>query len=230
MPVEVCSYRLSVRGKPVGTHVLRTHETGRVVNLEAKMMLQGSLGQHTVTQTSVLHRQALFSLRFQEELASTNEKRNYKVEFDRDSGLVKASRGANDTAEVPYMRAYQDPLGLLYQIRRLGEETEALRVPMLGKDVVVERRGEMNVDTVLGERKAWVYSLHPGGSYLYVDTAAPHTILKLTQRLEGQLLDVLLVKIDEEEGMPERDEGDKKRSRKRSRGRRRRGRRGKSKS
>jgi hypothetical protein len=229
MPVEVCSYRLTMRGKPVGTHVLRTHETGRTVNLEAKMMLQGGLGQHTVTQTSVLHRQALFSLRFQEDLASTNERRTFKVEFDRESGLVRASRGTSDTAETPYTRPFQDPLGLLYQIRQLREDADTLRVPMLGKDVVVERLGEIHVETVLGEHKAWVYTLHPGGSYLYVDTQPPHAILKLTQRLEGQLLDVLLVKIDEEEGMPDRDDGDKKRGRKRSRGKRRRGRRGKSK-
>ncbi|HEX7022655.1 MAG TPA: hypothetical protein VF171_07345 [Trueperaceae bacterium] len=203
MAVEVLSYRLSLRGKPVGSHVLRTEERGRRVALEAKMMLQGSLGQHTIMQSSQAQRHPGLSLAFREEVLEGPERRRYEVRFDQESGLVKATRGANDSAEVPYLRPYGDPLELLYRLRRLGEPGELVHVPMLGKDVVVEYLGVAGLETVMGERLARVYVLNPGGSYVYVDREAPHVILKLTQRMGSQHLDALLTKIAEEDAMPE---------------------------
>jgi hypothetical protein len=221
--VEVCSYRLSLRGKPVGSQVLRTVDQGQTIWLETKVMLQGGLGQHTITQQSLLSRQTLVSLRFREEVVSASERRQYRLDFDADEGLVKASRGSGDYAEAPYLRPYQDPLGLLYQVRQLGGAEQA-RVPMLGKDVIVEQLGSTTLETALGERAVRVYSLYPGGSYVYVDRAPPFALLKMVQRSEQGVIEALLVRLEEEEadaaGEGDASRGGRKRRRKRKRRRR----------
>lgn len=196
MSVEVCSYRLVLRGKPVGTHTLRTQRVGKVIELEAKLMLQGGLGQQVITQLSRVHAESHHSLSFVELLQDRGERRQFDLTFDAERGLVRAGKG-KDGAEVPYLRPYEDPLGLLYHLRQLPATVRHLRVPMLGKDVVVERLPDTVIEH-LGLHAARVYLLLPGGSYVYVDDEPPHIILKLTQRLEGQLLDALLVKVAHE--------------------------------
>jgi hypothetical protein len=214
---EICSYRLSLRGKPIGTHVLSASPRGRLIFLEAKLTLQGQLGNVTITQRSKSHRLHLHSLSFQEDTVSRGENRSFHVSFDLDTGLVRAHKNGNDVATIPYTHSFVDPLGLLYAIRQLGPDQEHWRVPMIGKDVVVDRLGITLVDTTLGSRQAYEYQLHPGGSYLYVDVEAPHPILMLSQRVEGQLLDAILVRIDSENDTPQLE-----RQRNKSRGRKRR--------
>ena len=58
--------------------------------------------------------------------------------------------------------------------------------------------GEVDLATSLGNRRARAYLLHPGNSVVYIDTQAPHPILKLTQRLLDGHLDALLVSIASE--------------------------------
>ena len=215
MPVEVCHYRLSVRGKPVGSHTLSTDHRGRTTVLDAKLMLQGgSLRSATVTQQSKVHRQQFFSFSFQEKNVEGSDTRTFEVTFDLEAGQVVAKRN-RDEATVPYIQAFEDPLGLLHHIRSLGPEETTLRVPLLGKDVVVERVGETAVETVLGERSAYAYTLQPGGSYVYVDTQAPNLILMMRQRFDGQLLDAHLVRVDEEAEAPREPSSRRKRRRRR---------------
>jgi hypothetical protein len=211
MAVEVCAYRLNLRGKPIGSHVLRTQVSRYGVELEARLMLQGSLGQSVVTQTSSLEAGTLLCRRFRELTQEGQEKRVYELDFDEASGLVRASSG-KARAEVPYSRPYRDPLGLLHFIRYLGDEVESLRVPMLGKDVLIERLPDVELSTGLGSRQARAYLLSPGPGYVYVDVDEPRAILKLSQRLEAGLLDALIVKVSqEEEAFRRRDERSKRR-------------------
>lgn len=199
MSVEVCHYRLSLRGKPIGSHTLSTSFRGRTALLGAKLMVQDRLLNGTVTQESKVHRDQFFSFSYQEKTVSANDSRGFTVVFDLEEGLVKATKGANDSAAMPYLEALEDPLGLLYHVRHLDPGSAPLRVPMLGKAVVVERLGETVLDTALGETAAHAYLLQPGGGYLYVATAAPHPILMMSQRFDGQLLDAHLVRIDDNE-------------------------------
>ena len=217
MQVETCHYRLSLRGKPVGTHTLSTSFRGRTAILDAKMMLQaqGALRNTTIAQQSKAHRQQFFSFSFQETI-SVPESRTFKVHFDIEEGLVKAERGGNDKAFIPYIESYEDPLSLLYHLRHLNSE-DYLRVPMLGKEVVVERLGEKVLETALGEHAAHVYRLRPGGSYVYVSVDAPHPILMMTQRFDNQLLDAHIVRIDENARAPQEPNRRRKRRRKRRR-------------
>ncbi len=223
MPVEVCSYRLILRGRPVGTHTLRTHRIGKIVELEAKLMLQGGLGQQVVTQLSRVHAESHHSLSFSELLQDRSERRRFDVTFNAESGLVQAGKG-KERAEIPYLHPFEDPLGLLHHLRQLPSATHHLRVPMLGKDVIVERLPDTVLEHPLGQRTARAYLLRPGESYVYVDDEPPHTILKLTQRLEGQRLDALLVKVAQEAPPARHTPMAEERSR-RGRPRRRRGRR-----
>ena len=222
MPVEVCSYRLTLRGAPVGTHVLRTERKGQTAHLEGRLMLQGSLGQLTTTQTSRFHQGRKLSLGFREDTERRGEKRRYDVVFDPGQGLVKASRGQGDEATMPYIRPYRDPLGLLYELRSLEPGTEPVRFPMLGKDVTAIHLGTTELDTALGERTAHAYKLHPGPAYVYIDSEDPHTILQMSQRVDGQILDALLVKVAQEDAMPVREAERPRSGRKRRRRRRRR--------
>jgi len=222
MSVEVCGYSLSWLSKPVGSQILRTSRGSRTVDLEARLLLQGALGQYSVTQTSRLLLPSLESARFTETSESRGEARSFEVAFDQESGLVRAARRAGketESAEVPYLRPYSDPLGLLYRLR---QRPDTLRVPMLGKDVLVERLSDLEVETFLGVRHAHAYLLHPGPGYVYVEAAPPHLILRLTQRLEGGLLDAFLTRIAQEEGRLEEPTAPARRRRRGGKRRRRR--------
>ena len=216
MSVEVCHYRLSLRGKPVGSHILATQHRGRTTVLDAKLTLQGqgSLRSATVTQQSKVHRQQFFSFSFQEKSVEGSDTRTFEVLFDIEAGQVVAKRNREE-ATVPYIQAFEDPLGLLHHVRSLAPEETTLRVPMLGKNVVVERVGETTLETALGERTAYAYALQPGGSYVYVDAQTPNLILMLRQRFDGQLLDAQLVRVDEEAEAPREPSSRRKRRRRR---------------
>lgn len=193
-PVEVLSFRLSHRGKPVGNQTLKTAALGRQAQLEGRMQFQGAFGVGAVVQRSRCQAQGV-SLRFLEETQERNDSRRFDVTFDSKQGLVIASKGPKDRARQPYILPYRDPLSLLHEIRQLGALQAPYRVPMLGKEVTVQYGGELELETALGMRRARAYVLHPGQSVVYVDVQAPHTILKLTQRLADGLLDAQLVRV-----------------------------------
>jgi hypothetical protein len=223
MPTEICSYRLSLRGKPIGSYVMSTSVRGRLVFLEAKLTLQGPMGNVSVTQRSKCHRFDFYSLSFQEETVSRGETRQFSVQFDAETGLVRANK-SGDVADMPYTRPFLDPLALLHRIRYLDTEIThvaeitQVRVPMIGKDVVVERIQSTELSTAFGKREAYEYQLYPGGSYVYVDSAKPNHLLMLSQRVDGQLMDALLVRVDEEVDTALKDD----RRNRRQQGRRRR--------
>lgn len=228
MSVEVHSYRLALRGKPVGTHVVKTAMMGQHTQLEARSQFQGQLGVSTVVQRSRSHAAEHFSLRFSEETQERSEQRKFNVTFDKRQGLVTASKGNKDNATIPYLLPYRDPLALLNEIRHMNELAAPRVVPMLGKEVSVQFAGEVELDTALGRKRARAYVLHPGQNVVYVDVAEPHAILKLTQRLSEGQLEVLLVKVGSEATMEAFGEPEPARGRGRSgrkRGQRRRPRR-----
>jgi len=220
MSVEVVSYRLTYRGRPAGTQVIKTEVAGKVRRMEARAAFQGPLGNATVVQRSRSSAQHHHSLRFTEETQEREGKRVFEVQFDAASGLVRATTGRKDAATAPYIRPYRDPLSLLEQVRTLGGES-VHGVAMLGKDVTVLLVGEVELTTALGERRAWAYRVHPGGSLVYVDMQAPHAILKLTQRLAEGYLDSLIVSIASEPRLEGFGDEDQKQGQPKRRGRRR---------
>lgn len=221
MAVESQSYRLTLRGKPVGTHVLKSETKGGVTHLEGKLLLQGSLGAGTILQMSRSNRHTFTSHSFREVTDVRNEQRVYEVEFQEPRGLVVATRG-KDRAEVPLLRPYRDPLSMLQEIRFLPAGTEVATIPMLGKDVQVRLVDEIELETVFGPRRARAWLLYPGRSYVYVDTTPPHAILKLTQRLDEHLVDATLVRTAQEAEMTAWKEPSRKGGKRRRRGRKRR--------
>ncbi len=223
MSVEVVTYRLTYRGKPVGTHVIKSEVAGRVRRMESRAGYQGQLGNAVITQRSRASAQHHHSHRYREETQEREGKRVYDVHFDSQTGLVHASTGAKDVATAPYIRPYRDPLSLLSQVRSLAGNS-VTNVAMLGKDVSVQFAGEVDISTALGEKRAWAYVLQPGGSVVYVDVTGSNAILKMTQRLTEGHLDSLVVSVSSEATMEtfgdeQRTGG--KRSQSRRRGRRR---------
>jgi hypothetical protein len=216
MSTEVCTYRLTLRGKPVGSHTISTTPQGRLTLLEANLMLQGPLGTSTVVQRSKVHRHRFVSLSFSEETQEHGSKRHFQVHFDPDSGLVTASKGPNDRTEMPLTQGFLDPLSLLYRLRFLTIEEDNIRLPLLGKPVTVECLNDTPLDTALGRKQACVYQLHPGGSLVYIDKDEPKTILMLSQRFDNQLLDAHIVNSSQEDVSEERSR-DPKRNRPRQR-------------
>ena len=197
--VEKCQYSLTLQGSSVGNYAVLTHKSKKGIFLESHLALQGSLGKQAITQYSNLHPNDLHSLSFREETLDHNQRRSWNVSFDSTNGLVTASRNKNDVVSIPYILPFQDPLGLLYQIRKL-ENDSPVQIPMLGKNILVNLVKIGQFPTTLGKREARVYILHPGGSYVYVDTKAPNYILKLTQKLRHQFVESSLVKVIEEKG------------------------------
>jgi hypothetical protein len=224
MLVETQSYRLTLRGKPVGTHVLKNQAKGNVSFLEGKMLLQGSLGSGTILQMSQSRRHDFASRSFREVNEAASETRVFELEFSEQQGLVIATRG-RERAEVPYFLPFRDPLSMLHEIRFLSSDQELVRIPMLGKDVQARLVDVVELETVFGPRQARAYLLHPGRSYVYVDTKPPHVILRLTQRLDEHLVDATLVRTAQEAEMtawsvaPEKRGKRRRRSRRRGRGR-----------
>lgn len=218
--VEVCSYRLTLKGKPVGSHELKTlrKDKDRLALLEGRAQFQGSLGTASVVQRSRCAQGSGVSQRFREEWTERSGQRHFDVLFNADEGLVAASRG-REQATAPYMLPYRDPLSLLLALRELGPRDHAV-FPLLGKEVTVQRVGEVDLDTSLGARSAVAYLLHPGGSVVYVDRQPPHHLLKLTQRLGEGFVDALLVRVSEEDDLE--DFGSGGGSHRRSGGKRRR--------
>ena len=235
MAVEVCSYRLTSRGRPVGSQTLSRAQRGRLAYLEARLQLQGSLGQGSVVQSSRAHAQRHVSQQFREETSLRGDQRQFDLRFDVQQGLVIAARGRNDRATMPYLCPYRDPLSLLAELRdaaaRPWDDAEPLRIPMLGKDVVVYRGSEVTAEGPWGKRQARAFHLHPGGSVVVVDLSPPHHILRLVQRLDDAVVEATLVRAESEESMttleaPSEERASSGKRRSRRRGRRRRSRRG----
>ena len=228
MAVETLSYTLSLGARAVGSQVLKTTLTPRVVTLELRALFQGALGQHSLTQTSQVAADTGESLRFREEDDAKGDKRVFEVVFDPRSGLVRATRqagGQQGEAETPLLRPYSDPLGLLYRVRELarGGVEKPVRVAMLGKDVVIEPLGEQVLETPGGERRALGYLLNPGSSYVFIDAEPPHAPLRLLQpTVHGHVEAFLIRSVQEESVAVEAPQSSERGSKRRRRGGRRR--------
>lgn len=223
MAIEVATYRYVLRGKPVGTHVVTREAAGRYVQLEARSQFQGAFGNLTTVQRSRAHSRAHFSTRYEETNEARRERRRFEVQFDIGKGLVYASTSQRDKAEMPYILPYRDPLSLLNELRQ-ADLPDLHRIPMLGKEVVVRVRGETTLETIFGNTACTVYQLLPGPSYVYVQTEAPHHIMKLVQPSSEGVVETVLQKLGHE-APSSRAGGERRRSRRASNRRRRRPRR-----
>ena len=204
MTVETLSYALSLGAKAVGSQVIKTTVTPRVTTLECRALFQGALGSHSVDQSSQLSTGSGESLRFSEVTETKGDKHKYELSFDVHSGLVKATRQVGsqvERAEVPYLRPYSDPLGLLHLLRGLAHGSALVkRVPLLGKDVVIESLGEWELKTADGERPTFGYVLRPGAAYIYVDAHPPHAVVRLVQPTQYGQVEASLIRAVQEDG------------------------------
>ena len=229
MTVETLSYALSLGAKAVGSQVLKTAVTPRTTTLECRALFQGVFGAHSAEQSSQLLTGNGESLRFSETTDAGGDKHTFEVTFDAASGLVKATRqlGAQvERAEVPYLRPYSDPLGLLHILRGLPHDAALVkRVPLLGKDVVIEGLGEWELETAHGVRATFAYVLRPGPCYVYVDAHAPHAAVQLVQPTQYGQVEASLIRAVQEDGTlggPKAPAKDRSSKRRRRGGRRRR--------
>ena len=220
--VETLSYALSLGAKAVGSQVLKTSVTPRVTTLGCRALFQGALGSHSLEQSSRLLSASGDSLHFSE-TDTSGEKHTFEVSFDARSGLVKATRQLGtqiERAELPYVRPYRDPLGLLHGLRGLAHgSTLRERVPLLGKDVLVESLGEWPLETTSGERLTYGYVLRPGPAYVYVDAEPPHALVRLLQPTRYGHVEAFLIRSVQEDGAldttqePAKDRSGKRRRR-----------------
>lgn len=223
MTVETLSYTLSLGHKAVGSQVIKTLVTSCVTTLECRALFQGVLGAHSAQQSSQLATGSGESLRFSETTDGKGDKHSFEVAFDARSGLVKATRQTGtqvERAEVPYLRPYSDPLGLLHLLRGLEHGSVVTRrVPLLGKDVVVESLGEWALEMAQGERATFGYVLRPGPCYVYLDARPPHALVQLVQPTQYGQLEAFLVRTTQEDGLlgaakeSPKDRGNKRRRR-----------------
>ena len=203
MSVEVSTYRLTLRGNTIGTNVVWTQTQNQTTNLKSRLSLNGRLGRSIIRQHSSCHTNRFFSYSFFETTEKDGNKQLYEVVFDLPSGLVTANRGQNDKATIPYLVPYRDPLSILFEIRNwYNPDGHPRKVPLLGKEVKVIPKGTTKLKTYSGEKTAWVYSLHPGNSRVYVGTEKPHLILHLTQQMTDLNIESSLSKVEEITKMP----------------------------
>ena len=204
MAVETLSYALSLGAKAVGSQVIKTTVTPRVTTLESRALFQGALGSHSIDQSSQLLTGSFESLRFSEAAEGKGDKHKYEVAFDARSGLVKVTQQVGTQvgrADLPYFRPYSDPLGLLHILRGLAHGPALTkRVPLLGKDVIIESLGEWELGTANGERPTFGYVLRPGSSYVYLDAKPPHAIVRLIQPTQYGQVEASLIRAVQEDG------------------------------
>ena len=227
MSVEVLTYRLEARGGPAGRQVLRTEASERNVRLECEARFEGPLPRAEVVQLSRCRPDDGVSYSFQERTRDRNGTRGFRFDLDARAGLIRFTRSDGDAAEAPAIEPIRDPLSLLRELRRAAPDAQRIRVPMLGKAVEARAVGEAELTTDLGPKRARTYLLHPGGSWVWIDVAPPHAILKLAQRTPDGRVDALVASIAQEASMPlweELDDDRRKATTGRRRKRRRRGR------
>lgn len=233
MTVETCSYTLSLGHKAVGSQLVRTAVSGHTTTIEARAQFQGVFGQQSLTQTSQLHTRTCESLRYHEENDTKEGKRSFEVTFDAQSGLVTATRQLGlqtERAETPLLRPYSDPLGLLHRLRGVvqnekvqnGEAGASLRVPLLGKDVVITQLGESEIETALGLRRVVGFVLNPGPGYVYVDAEPPYSLMRLVQPTQHGLVEAFLTRRVQEDGTLAKVSGAERPAKRRRRGGRKR--------
>lgn len=225
MSVEVLDYRLEVRGVAAGRHVVRSESEGRHVRMESEATFEGGLPAARVVQLSRSHRDDQVSHEFRETTKDRSGERRFSVVFDARDGLVKLEQGS-DKAEAPYLEAFRDPLSMLRELRRADPQADRIRIPMLGKTVEARSLGEVEIDTPLGPYRTRSYQLFPGGSWVWIDTEAPHAIVRFRQRTADGYVDGVLTRRGEETTLPlweSHDSGSGGSRRKSKRRRRRRG-------
>lgn len=228
MTVETCSYILSLGHKSVGSQTVRTAVSGRTTTVEARTQFQGVFGQQSLVQTSELHTRTAESLRYHEEIDGKDGKRSFEVKFDARSGLVTATRrlgSQSEHAQTPLMLPYSDPLGLLHRLRSAVQHEEvgdSLRVPLLGKDVMIAHLGESEVETARGRARAVGFVLYPGPGYIYVDAEPPYTLVRLVQPTEHGLVEAFLTQRVQEDGTLDATGAETRPAKRRRRGGRRR--------
>ena len=189
---EELLFHLTLAGRPAGSQRLSTSfERGLfVMRLEASF--QGSMGARKSSQVSRLEPDSRFPASFVE----NDNGRVFETVFDRREGLVKL-RQQRDEALIALTQDYQDPVSILQYLRDLGDETRSARVPMIGGTVLVTRLEDQTLETPWGPLLARVYYLRPGVSFVYIEAAAPHRILKLTQSLGKSALEATLSRVSE---------------------------------
>lgn len=205
-----------------------------VALLEARMQLQGTLGNLTLVQTSRCDARDHHSLQWREAVEGRQDPPPFEVRFDAEHGVVRASRGRNDHASVPYLLPYRDPLSLLRELRertaqaQRGQPSAALpwRIPLLGKDVLITAVRDGVMQNREEERAVRSYTLHPGGSLVVVQLTPPFPIVRFLQRLPDTTLEATLIDLGSAKSMAGWDEVDRANddttSSNRRRGRRRR--------
>ena len=189
---EELLFNLTLAGRPAGSQRLSTSfERGLfVMRLEASF--QGSMGARKSSQISRLEPDTRFPASFME----NDNGRVFETVFDRRDGLVKV-RQNRDEASIALIEDYQDPVSILQYLRDLSDATRSARVPMVGGTVLVTRLEDQTLETPWGPLLARVYYLRPGVSFVYIEAAAPHRILKLTQSLGKSALEATLSRVSE---------------------------------
>lgn len=189
---EELLFNLTLAGRPAGSQRLTTSfERGLfVMRLEASF--QGGMGARKSSQISRLEPDSRFPASFME----NDNGRVFETVFDRRDGLVKV-RQNRDEASVALIEDYQDPVSILQYLRDLSDETRSARVPMVGGTVLVTRLEDQTLETPWGPLLARVYYLRPGVSFVYIEAAEPHRILKLTQSLGKSALEATLSRVSD---------------------------------
>ena len=204
MSIEGLTFRLNARGRPAGRLLINTGIKREHALMEARLQLQGALGNSTIVQLSRSDAATHRSLRWHESHEGRSDPPPFEVRFDAESGAIVASRGRSDKASAPYLLDYRDPLSM---IRELRERTAAAvrdgatlpelpwTLPLLGhpvhvvaiRDGVLESRGE--------ERRVRSYTLQPGGSLIVVELSPPFAPVRMLQRLTDGALEATLIEI-----------------------------------
>ncbi|MBB6096809.1 hypothetical protein HNR42_000221 [Deinobacterium chartae] len=195
MRPEELHYTLYADGKFAGESVWRvTPEKHHWLIRQTTEFVGPPIGNVRRVQTSRLNPKRRTSAAYSEgpDSSARAAKPSFETVFDRKSGVVTVRQG-RDEASIPMVQDYQDPLSLIVLLRDLPADAELpLRVPMIGASAYVQRLPDALCPTPWGDLEARVYYLRPGGAVVYIEQNEPNRPLRLTQEVDGVVMDSLI--------------------------------------
>lgn len=205
--IEITTYRLSHQTQKIGSYLLKSHLRAGKLLAEGSLQLKNFGETSRIWQQSEADATSFSSSNYQEINEGEGFTRQFQFRYDAATAMLYANRKLNgeeeESSSQPALIPYSDSLALLYLVRSMSQhDITSRRVPMLGKDVVIERsqtatstastastasKGRGKLEPAKGlDKKHYRAPLHhyrlcPGNAHIWVSSLAPYPIVKILQ-------------------------------------------------
>lgn len=240
--IEITTYRLSHQTQKIGSYLLKSHRRAGKLLAEGSLQLKNFGETNRIWQQSEADATSFASSNYQEINEGEGFTRQFQFRYDAATAMLYANRKLNgeeeESSSQPALIPYSDSLALLYLVRSMSQhDITSRRVPMLGKDVVIERSQTAaspkpptkhnQLEPAKGlDKKHYRAPLHhyrlcPGNAHIWVSSLAPYPIVKILQPSSQGKIEAILQHYRTRSGYLSRDGVRQRDKRRRRRAKRR---------